>query len=206
MKLAPVLPALPARVSPDVRLRRVHARSDLLPALGVRIAPTGDGQVNITLPANMAEMFLVDLEHRAKEWEAAMRKARIEEIRHQVALDLASGEALRACAAEQDGWAEEYERLRAQGKGHREALNLIRGPKEREALTVTSIELGVQEAQGRRKRRQRAARNAEIVRLASEGHSRQEIADLLGIAYITVRLALKKAGVAVSDARHRKGG
>ncbi len=72
---------------------------------------------------------------------------------------------------------------------------------------MTSVELGIQEALGRRKRKHREARNAEIIRLAGEGHSRQAIADALGIRYLTVRLALKAAGVSVRDARHdRRGG
>ncbi len=88
------------------------------------------------------------------------------------------------------------------GEGHREALNIIRGPREREALCVTSVELGIQAALGRRRRQHREARDAEILHLADEGHSRQAIADALRVSYWTVLSTLKRAGVSVRDARH----
>ncbi len=200
------LVAIPQTVSPDVRLRRVHSMSDLLPGLGVRVTPAEDGRLSVSLPAEMAELFLVDLEHRAKEWEFALRKARIEEIRRQVELEAATGEALRECREREDGWLLEYEKLRKQGKGHREALNIIRGPKDREALCVTSIELGIVAARGRRRRQQREARKAEVLRLVDEGRSTQGIADALGIDYQTVRSVLRSAGAPVRDARHDQRG
>ena len=147
---------LPARLgsfpgSPDARLRRVHSlKRDILPAMGVSIAPAEAGQVTVCLPAEVAELFLLDLEQRGQEWQEAMRKARILEMRRAAELDTASGASLRAFQATQDGWAEEYQTLRTNGKGHREALNIIPGPKERDAITVTDVELGIQAAMGRR--------------------------------------------------------
>ncbi len=92
------------------------------------------------------------------------------------------------------------------GKGHREALNIVRGPKEREALAITDIELGVWAARGRRRRQHREARRAEILRLVDEGRSTQAIADALGIDYQTVRSVLRSAGAPVRDARHDRLG
>jgi hypothetical protein len=174
--------------------------------MGVSIAPAEAGQVTVCLPAEVAELFLLDLEQRGQEWQEAMRKARILEMRRAAELDTASGASLRAFQATQDGWAEEYQTLRTNGKGHREALNIIPGPKERDAITVTDVELGIQAAMGRRGRRRREARNADIIRLAGEGRSRQAIADALGVRYQIVLAVLKKAGVTVRDARHDRRG
>ncbi len=203
------LPARPGSLtsSPVVRLRKVHTLSDLLPSMDVTITPSDDGKLNATLPAEVGELFLLDPEQRAKEWQEATHKGRLQEIERNAELQAMSGEALRECQAEQDAWAEEYEKLRAQGMGHRQALNSIRGPKEvRDSITVTDVELGIQEALGRRRRQHREARNAEIIRLVGEGRSLQAISDALAIPYQTVRSAVRAARVPVRDARHDRRG
>lgn len=200
------LPAVPQALSPGARLRKVRALGSVLPALGVSITPSDDGQVSVHLPAEVAELFILDLEKRAREWQEAMRNARILEIRRAAELQAATGEALREWQAKEEAWALEYEELRAKGKGHREALHVIRGPNDREAVTVTDVELGVQAGLARLRRRRREARDDEICRLAREGLSRQAISDALRIPYPIVLRVLRKAQVPARDARHDRRG
>jgi hypothetical protein len=187
-------------------LRRVRPLAGILPSLGVSIAPSDNGTVNVQLPAEVAELFLLDLEQRAQEWKEAMGKARLQEIEHNAELQVASGEARRKAEGQEDAWAKEYLRLRAKGKGHREALHIIRGSNGRDAILVTDVELAVQTGLARLRRRRRETRDGEICRLAREGVSRQAISDTLRIPHQTVRSILKKANVPARDARHDRRG
>ena len=180
--------------------------SGILPGLGLSITPSDDGQVSVRLPAEVAELFLLDLEQRAREWQEAMQKARIQEIRRNAELQAATGEALRGWQAQEDAWAVEYEKLRAKGKGHREALHIIRGPNDRDAVLVTDVELGVQAGLARLRRRRREARDGEICQLARKGLSRQTISDTLRISYCIVHRVLNRAGIPARDARHDRRG
>jgi hypothetical protein len=172
----------------------------------VEIQPLPDGRTAVLLPSELTEVFVQDLQQRAQEWQEALRRARIQEIEHNAQLQVATGEARRKMELRENAWTEEYLRLRNQKKGHREALNIIRGPKERDAVLVTDVELGIQNALGRSRRRHREARNAEIVRLAGEGLSRQAISDTLRISYCSVHQVLNRAGIRVQDARHDRRG
>jgi hypothetical protein len=184
----------------------VRTLSGILSGLGVSITPSDDGQVSVRLPAEVAELFLLDLEQRAREWQEAMQKARIQEIQRNAELQAATGEALRGWQAQEDAWAVEYEKLRAKGKGHREALHIIRGSNDRDAVLVTDVELAVQAGLARLRRRQREARDGEICRLAREGLSRQVISDTLRISYFIVHRVLNRAGIPARDARHDRRG
>ncbi len=197
---------IPEPLSPQVRLRKVRALHSILPSLGVSIAPGGNGTVNVQLPAEVAELFIEDLDKRAQEWQEAMRNARLQEIQQNADRKAAIGEGRRQLAAREDAWAEEYQRLRAEGTGHREALHIIRGPQERDAVLITDLERGIQESMARSRRRHREARDAEVCRLAKEGLSGPEIADALRLLYPTVKVILKKAGVSIRDARHDRRG
>jgi hypothetical protein len=148
------------------------------------------------MPAHLAELFLADLEQRAGEWKEAMRKARVEEIKRAAELKAASGEARRQWEATADGWTRTYLALRDDGKGHREALHWIRGPKERtEHPQLGTIELGVKEGLARRKTKARAERDAAVCRLAKAGKTRPEISDALRLDYQRVTTILAKAGI-----------
>jgi hypothetical protein len=194
--MSPPLPAL-------VRQRRIRTLSDVLPALGVTITPDEDGHVNVRLPAEVAELFLLDLQGRAEEWKEAMRKARIQECQRAAELRALSDETRLQVEAQEDGWLADYERLRAEGKGHRESLGMILGLDEEAAplLSRSAIAEGIRVSLSRRKAQARAAPNADICRLAEEGLTRQEIADQLRLQHQTVSLALKKAGVPVKAGR-----
>ena len=207
----PALPALPARPgsltgSPGTRLRKVRTLGGILPSLGVRVIPSDNGTVNVQLPAEVAELFILDLEQRAQEWKEAMGKARLQEMQRAAELQAESGEARRKWEAQTEEWALEYQRLRAKGKGHREALHAIRGPNNGDAETVTAVEMAVQAGAARLRRRQREARDAEILRLAGDRFPRQAIADALRISYHTVRVVLKKANAPTKDARRQRRG
>jgi hypothetical protein len=207
-----------ARPSPTVRWRRVHTLACILPALGVRVTSLADGRVNVSLPAEVAELFILDLEQRAAEWEAAMRSARVAEARRQAEVLAERGTARCLLESQEEDWARQYARLRARGLGHRPALHQIHEGLE-DKPGITSVELGV--SQGRARLYQRgemdrpgkgtreaaAARRAEIVRLAQEeGKSRREIADTLGVSYCLVLQCLQAAGIAVPDRRKRPPG
>lgn len=185
------------RASVPMRQRQVRTLGSVLPALGVSIIPSEDGHVSVRLPAEVAELFLLDLEQRARAWQEAMRKARLQEQTRQAELRAHSEETRRQVEAQEDAWAAEYERLRVEGKGHREALHLVRGPAGREAPLMTAVEMGLRTALSRRKRRAREARNAAICRLAGEGLTRCEISDRLRLPYYIVHAVLKHAGVLV---------
>jgi hypothetical protein len=184
----------------------VRPLAGILPRLGVTITPDDDGHVSVRLPAEVAELFLLDLEQRAKEWQTAMQRARLQEIERNAELQAATGESLRQWEAQEDAWAEEYEKLWAKGKGHREALHIIRGPNDRDAILVTDVEIGVRASLARQRRRRREARDEEICRLGREGVSRQGISDALRISYYIVNHVLNRVGISPRDARHdRKG-
>jgi hypothetical protein len=181
----------------NLRLRQAHAASDLLPSLGLNVAPTTAGRLAVEMPAHLAELFLADLEQRAGEWKEAMRKARVEELKRAAELQAATGEARRQWEATADGWTRTYLALRDAGKGHREALRWIRGPKPRlEQPQIGTIELGVQEGLARIRAKVRDDRAAAVCRLAKAGKTRQEIADALRLDYQRVTLILQKAGIA----------
>jgi tRNA A37 N6-isopentenylltransferase MiaA len=172
----------------------------------VSIVPSDNGTVNVQLPAEVAELFLLDLEQRAKEWQEAMHKARLQEIQRNAELKAATGESLRQWEAQEESWAVEYEKLWAKGKGHREALHIIRGSNDRDAILVTDVEIAVQAGLARLRRQRRKARDEEICRLGREGVSRQGISDALRISYSIVNHVLNRVGISPRDARHdRKG-
>lgn len=189
------------RVSVPMRQRQVRTLGSVLPALGVSITPSEDGHVSVRLPAEVAELFLLDLEQRARAWQEAMRKARLQEQTRQAELRAHSEETRRQMEGQEDAWATEYERLRVEGKGHREALRLVRGPAGGEAPLMTAVEMGIRAALSRRKARERGSRNAEICRLAGEGLTRWEISDRLRLTYALVHAVLKQAGVPVRVVR-----
>lgn len=185
------------RVLVPVRQRQVRTLGTVLPALGVSITPSEDGHVSVHLPAEVAELFLLDLEQRAKEWQEAMRKARLQEQTRQAELRAHSEETCRHVEAQEDRWTVEYERLRAGGKGRREALWIVRGPEEEGAVSVTMLEMGIAASRARRKAQARATRDAAIARLAEEGLTRREIADKLGLEYSTVNVIVRRQGIPV---------
>jgi hypothetical protein len=173
----------------------------VLAALGRTIEPTTDGRVSVTFPPQIARVFLEDLEQRGLAWREALRKADLAERQRAAELRALSGEACRELEAQEDVWLADYERLRAEGKGHRETLHIIRGPDEEDAPLLGAIAMGIRDSLSRRKRQAREARNADICRLAEEGLTRQEIADRLRLQHQTVTAVLKKAGVPVKAGR-----
>ena len=84
----------------------------ILPGLGVSITPDDDGHVSVRLPAEVAELFILDLEQRAKGWQEAMRQARLEETRRQAEIKVFLNATSRKLQAEEDAWLAEYERVR----------------------------------------------------------------------------------------------
>ncbi len=185
--------------SPVRRLRRARSVAAAVAGLGLQVRSLPNGQRSITLPAELMEFFVADMEHRLAEWKEQARKARVEEQRREAMLRVESGEARREWDATADAWATEYLHLRDAGQGHREALRTIRGPQpDRKAHPqVGVIELGVKEGLARR----RAQRHAEVLRLAEAGKSRQDIADKLRLHYVTVTNILLRAGVPLPGCR-----
>ena len=195
--------ALPARQmdsrsSPDARLRRVRTLGGILPGLGVRIMPDDDGHVSVRLPAEVAELFILDLEKRAKEWQEAMRQGRLEETRRQAEIKVFLNATRRKLQAEEDAWLAEYERVRGQGT-YREAIHRIAGynpatPRRlQDYIPLTVVEEGIHHARARARTRRLAERNAEIVKLAQGGLSRRKIAARLGLTYTTVWRVVTKS-------------
>lgn len=199
--MAIVLAGAPSPLLPMTRARHVRALSPVLPGLGVTITPAEDGQVSIRLPAEVAELFLCDLEQRAQEWQAAMQKARLQESERQAVLRAHSEATRQRVEAQEDAWAAEYDRLWAEGRGHQEILHIIRGPDTPEAPLLDTITMGIQFSKARQRTRDRHAREAEIRRLAEEGLSRREIADRLRLNYAMVQWVVRRAGVPVQPRR-----
>jgi len=195
--------------SPAQRLRQVRRVGGLLPELGVRIAPTGNGHVAITLPAELAEIFLEDLQQRAQEWAHAMRKARLEEAERQARLVAESRARSGEMEQQEDAWLERYEQARGQGRGHRQAVHQVAGydPKTprglQQNLPVFLVAEGIARARARAKAQARVRRTAEIITLTRQGLSRWAIGDRLGISYAIVCLTLNRAGIEVPDRRRR---
>lgn len=202
MKIRLALPeaaTLPATVAGSSAVRSVP----VLAALGLTIEPAADGRVSVTFPPQVARVFLEDLEQRALAWREALRKADLAERQRAAELRAVSDETRLQVEAQEDGWAAEYDRLRDEGKGHRESLGIILGLDEEAAplLSGSAIAEGIRVSRSRRKAQARAARDADICRLAEEGLTRQEIADRLRLQYQTVKILLQKAGVPVQAGR-----
>jgi len=208
---APTVPALPV-LSPITRLRRVRSLGQLVPELGVQITPTGNGHVAIELPAEVAELFLEDLHQRAASWVQAMQRSRLLEQEQQAQWAVERGQHAQRLEAQEDAWLAEYTRLKAEGKGHREALHRITGydptaPRSgQDYLPVQMVHEGIGRARSRAKAQAREHRTAEIVRLTREGLGRQEIADKVGLSFTWVTWLLKQAGVKLPDRRLRPSG
>ena len=208
---APAVPALPSQ-DPTRRRRLANSLAGVLPELGVTVAANGDGQYTITLPAAMAELFLVDLEGRAQEWAVALRRARVAEQEQQATLAVENAQGWKRLEEQEDTWLAEYTRLKAEGKGHREALHRITGydptaPRSgQDYLPVQMVHEGIGRARSRAKAQAREHRTAEIVRLTREGLGRQEIADKVGLSFTWVTWLLKHAGVTLPDRRLRPSG
>jgi hypothetical protein len=195
-----------APISPRLRLRQVHAASDLLPSLGLSVTPTATGRMAVEMPAHLAELFLADLEQRASEWKEAMRKARVAEIARAAELTVQDAERRRLREATEDRWRTEYERLRDAGHGHRAALHLLHGNKgRREFPQICEIALSITNSQARLRAHEREQRKATICRLAKDGLATQEISDRTRIPYPTVYVTLKRAGVQPKPGDLRKG-
>ncbi len=192
----------PSPVSPVRRLRRVRSTMAALPGLGLEIQSTPDGRKAVLLPPALLDFFVEDLERRAAEWKEQARKARVAEQCREAELRVASGEARREWDATADAWTAQYLTLREEGKGYRESLRLIRGPKQdrREYPQICQIELGLKEGLARR----RAQRHADICRLAAEGMPRQAIADKFRLSYVAVHKILKAAGIPAASGDCRK--
>ncbi len=193
----------PSPVSPVRRLRRVRSTMAALPGLGLEIQSTPDGRKAVLLPPALLDFFVEDLARRAVEWKERARKARVEEQRREAVLRVETGEARREWDATADAWTTQYLRLREEGKGYRESLRLIRGPKQdrREYPQICQIELGLKEGLARR----RAQRHAEICRLAAAGVPRQAIADRFKLSYVAVYNIVKDAGIPGPTRESRKG-
>jgi DNA-binding NarL/FixJ family response regulator len=200
-----------SRSSPDARLRRVRTLGGILPALGVTVTPSGDGQVSVRLPAEVAELFLLDLEQRTQEWAEGMRQMRLEETRRQAEIKVFLNATSRKLQAEEEAWLAEYERLRGQGTTHREAIHRIAGydpatPRRlQDYIPLTVVEEGIHHARARARTRRLAERNEEIVKLAQGGLSRRKIAARLGLTYTTVWRVLKATKTPVPGVRCRNG-
>ncbi len=205
----PAVPAL-AVPTPTTRLRQVRALGQLLPELGVHIAPAGEGRMAITLPAEMAELYLEDLQQRAVEWHQAMRTARVQEAEHTAHLAMEARACAGAIEQEEDTWLAGYDEARRQGKGHWAAVHQVAGydPTRRgrqDCLGVHGVCDGITRAQARRRRAQRAARRQEMIALLDHGLTIQQIADQTGRSYCGVRWNLKQAGVKARDRRRKEG-
>jgi len=204
----PAVPALPSQ-DPTRRRRFANSLAGALPDLGVSVAPAGDGQYVVTLPAAMAELFLVDLEGRAQEWAHALRKARVAEQEQQATLAVENAQGWTRLERDEDAWLERYTEARRQGKGHLAAVHAIAGydptvPRRgQDCLSVQLVHGGIQHARVRAKRGRQEERRGEIVKLAEAGLSRWEIADRLGVSYQLVLLRLKESGVVVRDRRKK---
>ncbi len=205
----PAVPALPAP-SPITRLRQVRSLGQLLPDLGVQIAPTGDGEVLVRLPAAMAELFIEDLHARAQEWAQAMRRARVQEAEHTAHLAMEARARAGAIEQEEDTWLAAYDEARRQGTGHWAAVHQVAGydPTRRgrqDCLGVHGVCDGITRALARRRRAQRAERRQEMVALLEHGLTIQAIADQVGLSYSAVRWNLKQAGIRARDRRRKEG-
>ncbi len=216
IQLADSAPAIPARPvpSPTTRLRQVRSLGQFLPDLGVQIAPAGDGRVAVTLPAEVAELFLEDLEQRAQEWAQAMRKARVQEAEHTAHLEMEARARTGAIAREEDSWLLAYDEARRQGKGHWAAIHQVAGydptmPRRLqfpESLGPHMVRDGITRAMARRRSAQRAHRRQEMVALLERGLTIQAIADQVGLSYHAVRWNLKQGGVRARDRRRTAWG
>ncbi len=185
--------------SPLRRLRRARTVTAALPGLDLQIRSLPNGQRSITLPAELMEFFVADMEHRLAEWKEQTRKARVEEQQREAVLRVQTGEARREWDATADQWTAQYLKLREEGKGYRESLRLIRGPKtdRRESPQICEIELGIREGLARR----REQRHADVISLARDGMPRQAIADKLRLHHTTVSQILRGAGLTMPDQR-----
>jgi hypothetical protein len=191
--LSPLSPADQRALAPVAEPLAV--RSVPVPAaLGLTIEPAADGRVIVTLPPQIARVFLEDLEQRALAWREALRKADLAERQRAAELRALSDETRLQVEAQEDGWLADYEQLRAEGRGHREALHIIRGPDEEDAPLLGAIAMGIRDSLSRRKAQARATRNADICRLAQAGLGRQEIADRLNLQHQLMNLVLHQAG------------
>ncbi len=207
---APAIPALPVP-TPTTRLRQVRALGQLLPDLGVQIAPAGEGRMAITLPAEMGELWLEDLQHRAKEWAAAIRRSRVKEAERQAELTAETRASSGAMEQEEDAWLIAYDEARGQGKGHWTAVHQVAGydptlPRRLqfpESLGPHTVHEGIKHALARRRRVQRAERRQEMIALLEHGLTIQAIADQTGLSYCGVRWNLKQAGIRARDRRRK---
>jgi len=208
---APTVPALPSQ-DPTRRRRFANNLAGVLPELGVTVAANGDGQYTITLPAAMAELFLVDLEGRAQEWAIALRKARVADQEQQATLTVERGQHAQRLEAQEDAWLAKYEEARRQGAGHLAAVHEIAGydptlPRRgQDCLSVQMVQEGIQHARARASRGRVEERTAEILQLVEAGLSCRDIADHLGVSEALVRFRLKEAGVKLPDRRKRPRG
>jgi hypothetical protein len=196
-----------------MRRRLTYGASRFFPELGIKVRPRGDGLVDITLPPIVAEAFILNLTFWARETQEALGKARIQEAERQAELLVESGETQRRLEAQEEDWAREYAKLRADGLGHREALHRIHEGLDAK-LGIEVVELGVSHGRARLRRRGEMGpphrltqakaheRQTEIIRLAQEGLDRRELADKFRVSYTSVFKILKKAGVDARDARH----
>ncbi len=202
--------------SPISRLRTVRALASTLPAIGVEMQSLPDGRTAIILPAEIAEVFVQDLEQRAREWQEAIRRVRLKEQAE--AAERAAGLAViqRHNEAEEERLALAYAQCRERGQGHREALRTVAGVKAGDripggSLVAEQIQRGLARLRRsgllprpvRLRGKAKAEREAAILALAQQGINRREIADRVKLEYANVCAVLKRAGMIVPDERKR---